>query len=77
MTPDEAKRRLEALRAKTTMPLNTPTAPLAAAGALYRSRDPKAHVSIRIDADVLDAFKAKGKGWQRLVNDVLRANMPS
>ena len=74
MTPDEARRRLEAVRLRRTA-----VKMIVAAHELYQPqrRPAKAHVSIRIDADVLDAFKATGKGWQRLVNDVLRANMPS
>lgn len=37
----------------------------------------KVRITTRIDADVLDAFKATGAGWQTLINDVLRQNMPS
>lgn len=32
----------------------------------------KVPTTIRIDADVLDALKATGKGWQTRVNDALR-----
>jgi uncharacterized protein (DUF4415 family) len=32
----------------------------------------KAHVNIRLDADVLEAFKAGGRGWQTRVNRALR-----
>ena len=32
----------------------------------------KAHVNIRLDADVLDAFKATGRGWQTRINNALR-----
>jgi uncharacterized protein (DUF4415 family) len=32
----------------------------------------KTHVNIRLDADVIDAFKAKGRGWQTLMNRALR-----
>jgi uncharacterized protein (DUF4415 family) len=32
----------------------------------------KAHVNIRLDADVLGAFKAMGRGWQTHINRVLR-----
>ena len=28
--------------------------------------------TIRLDADVLEAFKSTGHGWQRRINDVLR-----
>lgn len=33
---------------------------------------PKAPITTRIDADVLDAIKENGKGWQTRVNEVLR-----
>ncbi len=33
---------------------------------------PKAPITTRIDADVLDAIKEGGKGWQTRVNEVLR-----
>lgn len=36
----------------------------------------KVRITTRVDADVLEAFKATGPGWQTLMNDVLRANMP-
>ena len=34
---------------------------------------PKDHINIRIDHDVLEWFKANGKGYQTLMNNVLRA----
>jgi uncharacterized protein (DUF4415 family) len=36
----------------------------------------KVRITTRIDADVLEAFKATGDGWQTKINDVLRQNMP-
>lgn len=33
---------------------------------------PRQHVSLRLDPDVLEKFKATGKGWQSRINDVLR-----
>lgn len=33
---------------------------------------PKAHVNIRLDADVLEAFKETGSGWQTRLNNALR-----
>ena len=33
----------------------------------------KIHTGLRIDADVLDWFKARGKGWQTRMNAVLRS----
>ena len=37
-----------------------------------RKENPKVPVSIRLDADVLQALRATGKGWQTRVNDILR-----
>ncbi|CAN5349026.1 BrnA antitoxin family protein [soil metagenome] len=34
--------------------------------------NPKQHVNIRLDADVLTALKRTGSGWQTRLNDVLR-----
>ena len=36
---------------------------------------PKRHLNLRIDADVVDWFKAEGKGYQTRMNAVLRAYM--
>jgi uncharacterized protein (DUF4415 family) len=33
---------------------------------------PKQQISLRLDPDVIDAFKATGKGWQSRINDALR-----
>ncbi len=33
----------------------------------------KAHASLRIDADVLDWFRAQGRGYQTKINAVLRS----
>ena len=38
---------------------------------------PKDQISIRIDHDVLEWFKANGKGYQTLMNNVLRAFVQS
>ena len=32
----------------------------------------KTATTLRLDDEVLDAFKASGKGWQTRINDVLR-----
>lgn len=37
--------------------------------------EPKAHVSLRLDADVLRFFKSQGKGYQTRINAVLRTYM--
>lgn len=34
---------------------------------------PKDHINIRVDHDVLEWFKAGGRGYQTLMNNVLRA----
>ena len=36
------------------------------------SGQPKEHVNIRLDADVLSAFKRTGSGWQTRLNNALR-----
>jgi uncharacterized protein (DUF4415 family) len=33
--------------------------------------NPKQHVSLRLDPEVLAGFKAQGPGWQGKINDVL------
>lgn len=33
---------------------------------------PKAHVNIRLDADVVESFRATGTGWQTRINAVLK-----
>ncbi len=38
--------------------------------------DRKVNQTIRLDPDVLEAFRNEGKGWQALINQVLRQNMP-
>jgi uncharacterized protein (DUF4415 family) len=37
-----------------------------------RAEHPKQHVPLRIDADVVERFKAGGPGWQSRMNDALR-----
>ena len=43
-----------------------------------KSASPKISTTIRLDADVLAAFKASGAGWQSRINAALRkaANLP-
>ena len=38
---------------------------------------PKEHVNIRLDADILEAFKDSGAGWQTRINTALRAWLKS
>ncbi len=37
---------------------------------------PKQHVSLRLDPDVIERFKASGPGWQGRINEALRKAMP-
>jgi uncharacterized protein (DUF4415 family) len=39
-------------------------------------KDRKANQTLRIDPDVLEAYKEEGTGWQTRINRVLRDNMP-
>ncbi len=45
-----------------------------------KGRPPKEHrkvnQTLRIDPDVLEAYRQEGKGWQTHINEVLRQNMP-
>jgi len=36
------------------------------------SANPKAHVNLRLDAEVVDAFRASGPGWQTRLNAALK-----
>jgi len=36
-----------------------------------RAEHPKIQVTLRLDAQVIDAFKADGAGWQRRINETL------
>lgn len=36
------------------------------------SDSPKQAISLRVDADVLEKFKAEGPGWQSRMNEALR-----
>ena len=37
-----------------------------------KAENPKKAISLRVDADVLDRFKAEGPGWQGRMNEALR-----
>jgi len=43
------------------------------AKAVVKRAEPKAQVTLRLDREVLDWFKAQGKGYQTRINAVLRA----
>jgi len=39
-------------------------------------QDRKVNQTLRLDADVLEAYRKAGKGWQTLINETLREHMP-
>jgi uncharacterized protein (DUF4415 family) len=45
-----------------------------------RGRPPKANKKVnqtlRLDADVVEAYRQEGRGWQARINEILRENMP-
>lgn len=45
-----------------------------------RGRPPKpqrkVNQTLRLDPDVLEAFRREGSGWQTRINEILRKNMP-
>lgn len=49
--------------------------------AILRSRgrpklaSPKRQVTLRLDAEVIEHFKARGSGWQTAINDALRKSI--
>jgi uncharacterized protein (DUF4415 family) len=40
-----------------------------------KAESPKISTTIRLDADVLEAFRATGPGWQSRINEALRQVM--
>ncbi len=38
--------------------------------------DKKQVISLRLEPDVIEAYKATGKGWQSRISDILRQHMP-
>jgi uncharacterized protein (DUF4415 family) len=38
--------------------------------------DKKINQTLRLDADVLNAYRQEGRGWQTRINQVLRDHMP-
>ncbi len=42
-----------------------------------KAASPKVNATLRLDQDVLAAFKATGKGWQTQINALLRSHMPA
>lgn len=49
-----------------------PVSPLIQSRGRPKVEETKVITAIRLDADLLDAFKANGKGWQNRVNAALR-----
>lgn len=41
-------------------------------GGRPRKANPKVFTAIRLDADIIEAFKATGSGWQTRINDALK-----
>ncbi|MCP5083122.1 MAG: BrnA antitoxin family protein [Alphaproteobacteria bacterium] len=37
-----------------------------------KSANPKRQITLRLDAEVVDHFRAKGRGWQTRINSALR-----
>ena len=75
LTPKQAAE-LDALAAMPDSEIDTSDAPAVAdwSGAIRGAffRPIKKPVAIRLDADVLDWFKRRGKGYQTRINDALR-----
>ena len=38
--------------------------------------DKKVNQTLRLDPDVLEAYRQEGRGWQARINEILRENMP-
>ena len=36
------------------------------------AENPKVHTGLRLDAEILDAFKSGGRGWQTRINEALK-----
>jgi uncharacterized protein (DUF4415 family) len=55
-------------------------AELAARLLMPRGRPPGEHekvsTTVRLDKDIIEAFKAEGRGWQTRINQTLREHMP-
>lgn len=45
-------------------------------GGRPKTESPKVPVSLRLDQDVVDGWKATGSGWQTRMNDALRRALP-
>ncbi len=41
-----------------------------------RSEAPKQQITLRLDKDIVDRFRATGPGWQSRINEALRKALP-
>lgn len=41
-----------------------------------RKPDKKVNQTLRLDPDVVEAYRREGRGWQSRINEVLRQHMP-
>jgi uncharacterized protein (DUF4415 family) len=57
------------------VPMPKPLKDGASKGGRPRAEKPKVHTGLRLDADILEHFKAAGPGWQTRINATLRAAM--
>ena len=71
----ERMREAELAAAAASDPDALPTDPTFWKDARLVMQEPKVRVSLRLDRDVLDWFKAQGRGYQSRINAVLRAFM--
>lgn len=56
-----------------THPKETPAQPVKRRPGRPPVEHPKQAVSLRLEPEVLEKFRATGPGWQRRMNDVLKA----
>jgi uncharacterized protein (DUF4415 family) len=42
------------------------------AGGRPKLANPKQSITIRLNAEILDFFRSRGKGWQTQINDILQ-----
>ena len=69
--PPLTKARLAKMRPAAEVMPNLVAAAKRRRGRPAEGTQPKVPVSLRLDPDVLNAYKATGDGWQRRINDTL------
>ncbi|MBP6020448.1 MAG: BrnA antitoxin family protein [Burkholderiaceae bacterium] len=37
-----------------------------------KALNPKVHLNLRLDSDIVNTFKSSGRGWQTRINDILK-----